>query len=147
MFMGKDADFKKNLDIKGFSKQTGGYGLEYYNPDAILDLDNLRVVCESSSTGDRKIHIGELLQFITFVCENVHDAKEFYLVLFINSESSNGCSANKEAERLRYYFERLSLRPKNIKQIKGIYVVDQKEIDIRNIVIEDFNTKPYYSVL
>ena len=119
--MGKDADFKKSVAIKGFSKQTSNYGLKYYSPDAILKNNNIQVVCESSSTGDRKIHIGELLQFITMVCDEEDENQVFYFILFIYTDSKSGCSADKEAERLRYYFDRVSISRKKLNKIKGVY--------------------------
>ena len=145
--MGKDVDFKNNIMIKGFSKQTNRYGLEYYSPDAILKNNNIQVVCESSSTGDRKKHIGELLQFVTLVCDEKQENQDFYFVLFINTESKKGCSADKESNRLKYYFDRTSISREKLRKIKGIYVVNQHDVDITNISIEDFNQKPYYSVL
>ena len=61
--MKKDKNFKEEFEIEGFNKEK--YNEEYYNPDLYFKNENEVVFVEHSSTGDRKVHIGELCQFVT----------------------------------------------------------------------------------
>ena len=61
--MKKDKNFKSNFNIKGFTKKQ--YSESYYNQDLYFENDDEVVFIEHSSTGDRKVHIGELCQFVT----------------------------------------------------------------------------------
>ena len=77
-----DADFKKSQVI-GFEeyKLEEDWG-EFYKPDLVFTKDKIIIFLESSSTGDRKPHVGELTQFLSFVNCNLINLMSFIMYLF-----------------------------------------------------------------
>ena len=117
--MGKDKNFKEKFKIDGFSKEK--YNGKYYNPDLYFKNKNEVVFVEHSSTGDRKIHIGELCQFVT---EKSDLPKSMILVL--DGKGKNPPSLDGEEGRLKYYFES-SFKDSLVENIKFIGVVKNEE--------------------
>lgn len=104
--MRKDKEFKDSFKIKDAKKVNNDImsGFEYYNPDLVLEEDDEIIILEHSSTGDRKVHIGELSQFIDFSINHKSD-KMFDMILLLDGEGDNKAISKYEAERLRYYIE------------------------------------------
>lgn len=104
--MRKDKIFKDSFKIKDAKKINNDITrkFRYYNPDLVLEEDNEIIVLEHSSTGDRKVHIGELSQFIDFSMSHKSD-KIFDMILLLDGEGDNKANSKYEAERLRYYIE------------------------------------------
>ncbi|MDH5718714.1 MAG: hypothetical protein OEZ22_13900 [Spirochaetia bacterium] len=95
-------DFKDNLykDYKG----------KYHNPDMIIIKGKCHFLFEHSSTGDRKVHIGELLQ--SYVYSIINECNTFFILL-LDNRSKNGPSKEYETERLKYYMDYLINFPKD----------------------------------
>lgn len=151
--MRKDKIFKDTFKIQNGNRIADEVikQFKYYNPDLVLEINNEVVVLEHSSTGDRKVHIGELSQFIEFTV-NCKIEKEFSMILLLDGEGDNPPDVKKEAERLRYYINALfndkleyvnfigvirydnSLSGLTLKKIKGkCECVFQKKIEYKNI--------------
>jgi len=90
--------------------------------------DNEDEVCifESSSTSNRKVHIGELIQFLTYVI-NANDKNKYSLILFPCGNSDTSPNVNDEKERLRYYYDNFPLSKKQKEKIKMIKITDQSK--------------------
>lgn len=140
---GKDTAFKNDVQVKGY-KEYNISNLttdiwDYYQPDKIFTSINNKmefIVMESSSTGDRKVHIGELLQFLTFVSsKDIYIEKATY-ILFLCGKGKSSPTVNGEYNRLKYYFDNYPIKPEVLKKIKGIYITDTKDyssLDISKI--------------
>ena len=69
---GKDKKFKESK-LAGFKKGAipDGEWKKNYTPDLVFEKKEGNkktiVILESSASGDRKVHIGELTQFLSFV--------------------------------------------------------------------------------
>ncbi|WOC33500.1 MULTISPECIES: hypothetical protein [Caproicibacterium] len=90
---------------------------------------------ESSSTGDRKVHIGELMQFLTFVSLEYANIKNISFILFLCGSGKNPPTVNTEYTRLKYFFDNYHIKPEALKKIKGIYITDTTNyvLDIKTI--------------
>ncbi len=133
----KDKAFKDNVRVKGFSENVSkikNIG-KFYNPDKILENEDSIIFFESSSTSDRKVHIGELIQFLTFVSHGIEN-RNIYFVLFLCGTAKYPPKVDKELDRLRYYYKNFSMKNSECAKIKGIYLENQLEIDIRNLTLE-----------
>ncbi|PFD44777.1 hypothetical protein [Bacillus cereus] len=139
--MGKDATFKKNFRIKGMEIQENMYMGEFYNPDLILKDSNNMVILEHSSTGDRKVHIGELTQFIEYVI-NSEDANKHSLIIFLDGKSVSPPKEKQEQARLKFYIDRLFLlEAELLKKIFFIGVVKFEEKNLNNLSLNDLKGK------
>lgn len=145
--MGKDKSFKECVSFSGFIKKASSKLHEYYQPDVVFEQNKITIICESSTTGDRKVHIGELVQFLTYVSENRCSEKKFYFVLFISNTSNGGPKPSIEAKKLKYYFDRFALPKYILDTIGGVFVVDQELIDIENMSITLLTRSPFYSII
>ena len=134
-----DSKFKEILNVENFKARTdmrllGGY----YTPDKIVEDEDTDAVIffESSSTGDRKAHIGELTQFLSYVNLGVETRRNIYYVLFLCGQSKNSPTVEKEQERLRYYFENYTMKIGERSKIKGLYIANQKGVKIEDLTLE-----------
>ena len=81
----KDCEFKKSLAVANFNeREIKKEELdEYYKPDKILENMDSVIFFESSSTNDRKVHIGELCQFLAYLNKGIENKSNIYFVLFL----------------------------------------------------------------
>ena len=137
-----DSEFKANLKLEGFSERIDKQLLgEFYAPDKIMENNDTVIFFESSSTGDRKVHIGELTQFLSYVNSGIETKKNIYYVLFLCGNSKSSPTVEKEYDRLRYYFENNTMKNSERNKIKGIYIANQNDVDISKLTlsqIKDF---------
>ncbi len=126
---GKDKKFKENIKVEGYEeyKTKNEQFFKFYHPDKILKKDNSIIILESSSAGDRKVHIGELTQFLTYVscCDRNID---IYFVLFLCGDSKTAPKVENEIERLRYYYNNYPMKNSDREKIKGVYINWQNEV-------------------
>jgi hypothetical protein len=129
--MGKDASFKDDLKIKSFEKyncydkQDG-----YWQPDLVLinKEDNHIVVCEHSTTGDRKVHIGELIQFLAFAYKFNKKGYKYSYFLFLEGEGSSPPKKEIECSRLQYYYNIFSKNMTNATNIHHIIIYNYADV-------------------
>lgn len=123
---GKDKTFKEISSINGYIKLTTELE-SYYTPDAFFIKNDSKdlIICECSSTGDRKVHIGELMQFLTYVSKNSSSIDSVRMVLFICNASKNGPKVKNEYARLKYYYSSYPLNEFCRNKIKGIFIMDK----------------------
>jgi len=133
-----DKQFKDNLKMEGFSnrKDTESLG-EFYKPDVVLENIDTVVFFESSSTGDRKVHIGELTQFFIYINSGAEQKENVYFVLFLCGNSKTSPTVDTEYDRLRYYYKNFSMKNSEHDKIKGIYIANQSESDITKLTLDD----------
>lgn len=139
LHIGKDRTFKKRIQIAGFTKiKFNGDSNFEYKPDCVLANENTEYFLESSSTGDRKVHIGELIQFLTYISTVTERKENYYFILFLCGKGKYAPRAALEYERLKFYFDHYSM-PENIKEsIAGIYVVDSEKVSM-SLTKDDFS--------
>lgn len=137
---GKDKTFKDRVKVKGYEEYVINHNdFQYYIPDKVLRNKDSIIILESSSTGDRKVHVGELTQFLTYVsCCN--ENLDFYFVLFLCGNSNNSPKKESEKERLKYYYNNYSIKNIDRKKIKGIYVANQNATNIEELTLEKIKT-------
>ena len=122
----KDRSVKESLAINGFEKINNKKEVifsEFYNPDILFVNDKKIIVVESSSTGDRKVHIGELFQFLVFAVNNAK-YEEFYFLLDLCGQGKNRSTSENEIKRLQYYFNNFPISQDNKLKIKKIAICD-----------------------
>lgn len=131
--MGKDMDFKNNVKTEGFNDITEEIELgKLYNPDKVFERGETVVVFESSSTGDRKVHIGEMIQFLSNIVPNSR-WKECYFVLFLCGKPDQ----YNEINRLQNIYDSYPPSKNNRNKIAGIYVQRQPSDDeLKELAIE-----------
>ena len=133
-----DSEFKANLQMKGFTKRIDKQLLgEFYAPDMIMENGDTVIFFESSSTGDRKVHIGELTQFLTYMTSGVEQKENVYFVLFLCGNSKTSPTVDTEYDRLRYYYKNFSMKNSEHDKIKGIYIANQSESNITKLTLDD----------
>lgn len=66
-----------------------------YTPDSVCGDENTEFILESSSTFDRKVHIGELIQFLTYVSTTRNRKPNYFFVLFLCGEVCNRLLKNR----------------------------------------------------
>ena len=126
----KDSKFKNTLCVANFNvrlvkkDELGGF----YMPDKILESSDSVIFFESSSTGDRKSHIGELFQFLTYVNNGIEVKNNIYFVLFLCGDSKSSPNVKREVKKLRYYYQNFSMKNNERAKIKGIFVSNQQDI-------------------
>lgn len=119
-----DSEFKKS-QIKGFVKlDLSKDWSELYRPDVVVKKDKTMVIMESSSTGDRKAHIGELTQFLEYVSSDT-EFEEFYYVLFLCGSAKNSPKKETELLRLQFYYDSFPISKRARDKIKGIYIKEE----------------------
>lgn len=120
-----DKEFKQSK-IEGFSKfNIQESWKEFYYPDLTMSKEKTIVIMESSSTGDRKVHIGELIQFLSYVASD-SDFDEYYLVIFLCGNGKNPPAEDSEIRRLQFFYDKFPISREKRNKIKGIYV--KKEV-------------------
>jgi hypothetical protein len=130
--MGKDSEFKSQVKVCNYNSVDLSDLGKYYHPDLTLENKSHLIIFESSSTGDRKVHIGELVQFLTYINSNsIYNEYSFILSLCGASETSP--SIQEEIGRLQYYYDSFPLSKVKRSQIKKIAVVDQNDFDWANL--------------
>lgn len=130
--MGKDSDFKCQISILGYTALD--FECEFdpkYTPDSVCGDENTEFILESSSTSDRKVHIGELIQFLTYVSTTQNRKPNYFFVLFLCGEADNSPRADLECKRLKAYFNNFPMTETIKSTIAGIYVVDQKMVSMK----------------
>jgi len=120
----RDTDFKKIVFICK-DKKNNNYPLRYfYNPDVVFTLGNKKmVIIEHSSTGDRKVHIGELLQAYQYAVES---GNKCTFILVLDGKNETSPTVDAERERLSFYYE--FLKKLTNKDLMQVYVFDMKDI-------------------
>lgn len=131
--MRKDVEFKNKCNFEGYKKIQ--IRRKFYSPDCVFEKENVIIVAESSSTGDRKVHIGELIQFIEYAHSMKN--KDFYYFLFLCGENVTSPRAETEKPRLKHYYDSYAVNKSD--NIKGIYVVDQDKVVITKLRISDLS--------
>ena len=127
--MGKDREFKSKISVTDYENITKSVSINnIYEPDAVFLKENTVIVFESSSTGDRKVHIGEMIQFITHIVKN-GKYNECYFVLYLCGEGKTSPTIENEKERLQEIYNKLSLSKEERKKIALIAIADQFKID------------------
>ena len=135
----QDSEFKSTLTVKDFVKDNGSRCLGgFYIPDVVLENNDTDAVIffESSTTNDRKVHIGELTQFLTYINTGQEKRGNAYLVLFLNGCSASSPTAETEFQRLQYYFNNFMMKNSERDKIKGIYIANQSEVDICKLTLD-----------
>lgn len=105
--MAKDKFFKESFLIYNYAINDTTSLPNKYKPDKIFNKDKHTIICEHSSTGDRKVHIAELIQFLAYARNyNIKDNGLFFsFILFLDGKGSNPPTVKDEAERLNYYLK------------------------------------------
>ena len=138
--MGKDKDFKALLKVEGF-EDCDLENLKDYQPDKILKKEKTLIFFESSSTSDRKIHIGEMIQFLTYIQANGKTDWEYIWVLFLCGESKNAPQEDYELQRLKFYYNNFLMSSILSSHIKGLYVAKQpSNEELSKLTIEKIQT-------
>ncbi|MDU7150418.1 MAG: hypothetical protein E6300_18310 [Clostridium sp.] len=135
----RDTFFRKNFRIKD-SKEISNENMkkfEYYRPDLVLETDKEIIVLEHSSSGDRKVHIGELSQFVEFSL-NYDSDKKFSMILLLDGKGETSASVSKESNRLKYYVE--TLFNNKMENINFIGVVKYDEL-LNNLLLYEITQK------
>lgn len=129
---GKDSEFKENINLVPTFDRVEDFSAvfpeesNFYRPDAVFKKDDTVVILESSTTNDRKVHIGELIQFLTFV-KNDKKFAAFYFVLFLAGDGEKSPKQDKEIERLQHYFDCYQMQDKMKAKIKKIAIAKQPQ--------------------
>lgn len=127
--VGKDTDFKEKQFKWGnkiLSKSELVNAGEFYCPDVFLKKqDKEFIILEHSSTGDRKVHIGELAQVLVYAKDNPD--KKFTYILVLDNTSKDGPTVKREKQRLKFYYDKLFC-DKKVDNLK-IYIIDIKSLD------------------
>ncbi len=148
--MGKDRKFKRDFEIDGFTKislislDENKLG-NFYQPDLMFEKEGHIIICEHSSTGDRKVHIGELTQFIAFVIRNNNEYNKFSYFLFLDGMSKNSPTVEQETARLKHYYDnaleyalKSSLPTQN--PIENIRVIRYSDLKNKTVCIDELKT-------
>lgn len=137
----KDKSFKNDFKIISFEKESKDFKEEYrdyYTPDLIFTNDKEIIICESSSASDRKVHLGEVLQFIAFANES-KDEREFKLLILLCGKSASPPTKELQFDRIKHYVDFLYNQNnetfKNINYI-GVGKFDEVELEseLNNII-------------
>ena len=137
--MGKDRKFKRSISISGYLPLKFKCAVDSkYTPDRVYGDDITEFILESSSTSDRKVHIGELIQFLTYVSTTKNRKQNYYFILFLCGKADNPPRADLECKRLKIYFDHFPMTEIVKSSIAGIYVVDQKMVSM-NLTKNDFS--------
>ena len=138
--MGKDADFKNEVSIEGYApvdfKTVDADNM--YHPDAVFEKGGHLVILESSSTNDRKPHIGELMQFLSFVSKD-DKYKEYSFALFLCGKGKGRPKVSTEIKRLQHYYDSFPISKAVRDKIKEIAVAEQEGMDLKIETIEGFS--------
>lgn len=130
--MGKDNEFKNSISVLEYTPLE--FESEFdpkYAPDSVYGDDNTEYILESSSTSDRKVHIGELIQFLTYVSTSKNRKPNYFFILFLCGEADNSPRADLECKRLKTYFDNFPMTETIKSSIAGVYVVDQKTVSMK----------------
>ena len=143
--MSKDNFFKNNFSILNFNSlevkdffyeprfsATNEENSSIFNPDKLLsnEKDKHLIMCEHSSTGNRKTHIAELTLFFMLV-NQCKDYDTFSYFLFVE-HANNKLNPEHEARRLQIIIDNLFyLFPNSLKnRIDSIHVLNySKELN------------------
>lgn len=119
-----DTIFKKTSKIFGYEKikkiDTG----DFYNPDVVFKNGNKYIIMESSTTDERKVHIGEMIQFLIF-STHYSDAQEIALIIFLHGKGPKAPTILNEEPRLQYYYDNYPITKVARDKIKGIFLADK----------------------
>lgn len=143
--MRNDSCFKANCHIEGFERYK--YSKEYsewYRPDLVLekiqdkekDSDSKTIIiAEDSTTGDRKSHIAEIIQFITHIKNDGGNKKYYYMLFIPQKDGSEAPKVEIERKRIKYYYEEMA--PDDVKnRVEGIYVIDENVVNIEKLTLD-----------
>ncbi|MDK3223290.1 MAG: hypothetical protein E6936_06170 [Clostridium perfringens] len=126
-----DNEFKEKFDISDFKKEK--FNSKFYNPDLYFKNNDEAIWIEHSKTGDRKVHIGELCQFINVVSELNKN-----MILILDGVGETAPTPILERDRLRFYMK--GFNTSLMENINFIGVVKNKE-DINNLTFDDLKKK------
>lgn len=131
--MGKDTEFKENVKVQGFKDITKEIEpKKLYHPDKVFEKDTTVIVFESSSSGDRKTHIGEMIQFFSYIVPNTKWEKCYY-VLYLCGEPDE----KNEFDRLQSIYDSFPFSKNNREKIAAICIQDQpSNEELRELTIE-----------
>ena len=116
----KDKLNKDKLNIE----QEMDFLNDFFTPDGFINTKDKIIIIEHSSTGDRKAHIGELLQAFTFMKVN---SKDTILITVLDNDNENGPKKAIEQERLEYFLH--SLKQDYQSHSFEVYVLDKNEVN------------------
>lgn len=133
----RDSYFRSNFILNNtqYIEKDNLKNFLYYRPDIILENQEEIIVLEHSSTGDRKVHIGELSQFIEFTL-NYRSNKNFNLIIFLDGKGETAPQVKKECDRLKYYVERLFSDKLETVRFIGVveYNIDMNGLSLNQII-------------
>lgn len=152
--MGKDKTYKATinhllkLDKSWELIEISSLKLSYkYSPDKCLrkKATGEFLIIEQSSTGDRKVNIGELVQAAIWLCEK--KAKGM-LVYILTGNSSTSSTPKTLKKYLQPYYEWITenisvdlnvlikiMEPKEIKNIESILVENDKSVSLKKRIV------------
>jgi hypothetical protein len=111
---------------------------EFYHPDGVLIYKEYHYILEHSSTGDRKVHLGELIQAYEYSIRNNH---KVVLIIILDNQTKTAPKKDAELKRLNYYLNFLKIQ--KIKhnnsfevRVKDILEVDNSE-KLNQIILKD----------
>lgn len=110
-------DLKNHLDI-----QIIKTNIESHHPDSLFIFNNIHYIIEHSSTGDRKSHLGELLQ--VYIYTKLNKSKSTF-ILILDNQTPGGPKKESEQKYLEYYLNQLNSDNLNLK----ILVLNFNEIN------------------
>lgn len=123
-----DTSFK-NIKLNlghDFEKNTKGsiIGADQYKPDISIINSKEKVVCviESSSTGDRKVHIGEMFQSHKFYCDEEIKGE---LIISLAGNNKNSPRPDTSYKYLKPYFDFIKKESKF--GLKRVYLIEQDD--------------------
>ncbi|SDJ01361.1 hypothetical protein SAMN04515654_12311 [Halanaerobium congolense] len=121
----KFKNIKLNLGSE-FKKYTKGsiIGDDKYKPDISIINSKEKVVCviESSSTGDRKVHIGEMFQSHKFYCDEEIKGD---LIISLAGSSKNSPRPDTSYKYLKPYFDFIKKESKI--GLKRVHLIEQDD--------------------
>lgn len=131
-----DKKFKEKMN--GLALQTGWVCLstgknisENYSPDSMFrNYNGDIIVCEQSSTGDRKSNLGELTQFVKYLKENNARGVLYIFTSGKNTNSSTPATLSKYLKPYYLFFK---------KQLK----VDFQVYIVNSSMLENIKTIPF----
>lgn len=144
-----DTDFKnKSITFPaGWARNSNGcaIGTNGYRPDQSFENEKGKVVCviESSSTGDRKVGIGELCLADLFFTDNKTDG---ILIFSLCGKSATSPRPDTQKQYLEPCFRHLNAkgRPHGVREV---YLISEADFESLNWVALDDNFKSKAFVL
>lgn len=133
--MRKDLAYKQIINQVKEKIGASPYNLiSYYNPDGFFKYKDKYFIFEHSSTGDRKTHLGELLQ--AYTCSKKFKY-ELIFILILDNQHPTAPKKESEDKRLNYF---LDLIDPDRKFIFKIILQNIEEVDTEIKLLELVNS-------